>query len=91
MKLVTRTFCDTKINSGTIKMENGNPIITPLDCVTIPERLDDEERAVKIVKKKLGVTQPIVITELTHVEYTRAMPVEMFLEHSQPIENFKNH
>lgn len=90
MKLVTRTFCDTTINSGTVKMENGTPVITPLDCITIPERLDDEVKAAKIVKKKLGVTQPIVITEITHTEYTRAMPVEMFIEHSQPIENFKN-
>ena len=89
MKLVTRTFCDTKIHSGTVKMENGSPIITPLECVTIPERLDDEEKASKIVKKKLGVTQPVVITEITHTEYTRAMPVELFLEHSKPIENFK--
>ena len=90
MKLVTRTFCDTEIRSGTVRMENGMPVVSPLKCITIPERLDDEEKATKIVKKKLGVTQPIIITELKHTEYTRAMPVELFLEHSQPIENFKN-
>ena len=90
MKLVTRTFCDTNIYSGTVTMEDGAPIVNDLPCITIPERLDDEEKAAKIVKKKLGVTKPIVITEITHEEYTRAMPVELFLEHSKPIENFKN-
>ena len=90
MRLVTRTFCDTDIRSGTVSVENGLPIITPLEPIRIPERLDDKEKAIKIVKKKLGVTEPIVITELVHTEYTRAMPVELFIEHSQPIENFKN-
>lgn len=90
MKLVTRTFCDSCIHSGIVRMENGTPIVTPLDCITIPERLDDEAKARKIVKKKLGVTEPIVVTEITHTEYTRAMPIEVFIEHSKPIENFKN-
>ena len=90
MKLVTRTFCDTIIHSGTVEVKDGNPIINPLECITISERLDDEEKAIKIVKKTLGVTKPIVVTKLTHKEYTRAMPVEFFLENSEPIENFKN-
>lgn len=90
MRLVTRTFCNTDIRSGTVKVENGLPIITPLEPLIIPERLDDEIKATKLVKKTYGITEPIVITELIHTEYTRAMPIELFLEHSQPIENFKN-
>lgn len=85
MKKVTRTIETHTINSATITMENGKIVTTSLEPISISNVTMNNDKALKLVRKKYGKNSNYVITEIGTKKVTYGLPFEKFMELAEVI------
>lgn len=80
MKKITRTIETHTINSATVTMEDGKIVTTPLEPISISNVTMNNEKALKLVRKKYGKTGNYVITGIDTEKVTYGLPFEKFME-----------
>lgn len=65
MKNVTRTIETHTINSAIVTMENGKIATTSLDPISISNVTMNNDKALKLVRKKYGKMVTMLLQELT--------------------------
>lgn len=85
MKNVTRTIETHTINSATVTMENGEIVTTSLDPISISNVTMDNDKALKLVRKKYGKNGNYVITGIDTKKVTYGLPFENFMELAEVI------
>ena len=85
IKKVTRTIETHTINSATVIMDNGKIITTPLEPISISNVTMNNEKALKLVRKKYGKNGNYVITGINSEKVTYGLPFEKFIELAEVI------
>lgn len=85
MKKVTRTIETHTINSATVTMENGKIATTSLDPISISNVTMNDDKALKLVRKKYGKKGNYVITGIDTKKVTYGLPIEKFMELAEVI------
>lgn len=85
MKKVTRTIETHTINSATVTMENGKIVTTPLKPISISNVTMNNDKALKLVRKKYGKNGNYVITGFNTEKVTYGLPFEKFMELAEVI------
>lgn len=80
MKMVTRTFETHTINSATVSMENGKIATEPLDPISVSNVTMNNDKALKLVRKKYGKNGNYVITNISTDKVTYGLPLDKFME-----------
>lgn len=65
MKKVTRTIETHTINSATVTMENDKIVTIPLEPISIINVTMNNDKALKLVRKKYGKMVTMLLQELT--------------------------
>lgn len=85
MKKVTRTIETHTINSATVTMENGKIATTSLKPISISNVTMNNDKALKLVRKKYGGNNNYVITGIDTKKVTYGLPYEKFMELAEVI------
>lgn len=85
MKKVTRTIETHTINSATVTMENGKIATTSLEPISISNVTMNNDKALKLVRKKYGKNNNYVITGIDTKKVTYGLPFEKFMELAEVI------
>ena len=85
MKKVTRTIETHTIKSATVTMEDGKIVTTPLEPISISNVTINNDKALKLVRKKFGKNGNYVITEINTEKVTYGLPFEKFMELAEVI------
>lgn len=85
MKKVTRTIETHTINSATVTMENGKIATTSLEPISISNVTMNNDKALKLVRKKYGNNNNYVITGIDTKKVTYGLPFEKFMELAEVI------
>lgn len=85
MKKVTRTIKTHTINSAIVTMEDGKIVTTPLEPISISNVTMNNEKALKLVRKKYGKNDSHVITGIDTEKVTYGLPFEKFMELAEVI------
>lgn len=80
MKKVTRTIETHTINSAIVTMENGKIVTTLLEPISISNVTMNNDKALKLVRKKYGKNGNYVITGIDTEKVTYGLPFEKFME-----------
>lgn len=80
MKKVTRTIETHTINSATVTLENGEIATTSLEPISISNVTMNNDKALKLVRKKYGKNGNYVITGIVTKKVTYGLPFEKFME-----------
>lgn len=85
MKKVTRTIETHTINSATVTMENGKIATSSLEPISISNVTMNNDKALKLVRKKYGGNNNYVITRIDTKKVTYGLPFEKFMELAEVI------
>lgn len=85
MRKVTRTIETHTINSATVTMENGKIATTSLEPISISNVTMNNDKALKLVRKKYGKNNNYVITGIDTKKVTYGLPFEKFMELAEVI------
>lgn len=85
MKKVTRTIETHTINSATVTMEDDKIVTTPLEPISISNITMNNDKALKLVRKKYGKNSNYVITEINTKKVTYGLPFEKFMKLAEVI------
>lgn len=85
MKKVTRTIETHTIKSATVTMENGKIATTSLEPISISNVTMNNDKALKVVRKKYGKNGTYVITGIDTKKVTYGLPFEKFMELAEVI------
>lgn len=80
MKMVTRTIETHTINSATVSMENGKIVTEPLEPISVSNVTMNNDKALKLVRKKYGKSGNYVITGISTEKVTYGLPFDKFME-----------
>lgn len=85
MKKVTRTIETHTINSAIVTMENNKIATSSLEPISISNVTMNNDKALKLVRKKYGKNGNYVITEIDTKKVTYGLPFEKFMELAEVI------
>ena len=85
MKKVTRSIETHTINSAIVTMENGKIATTSLEPISISDVTMNNDKALKLVRKKYGKNGNYVITGIDTKKVTYGLPFEKFMELAEVI------
>lgn len=85
MKKVTRTIETHTINSETVTMENGKIVTNPLEPISISNVTMNNDKALKLIRKKYGKNGNYVITGIDTEKVTYGLSFEKFMELAEVI------
>lgn len=85
MKKVTRTIETHTINSATVTMENGKIVTISLEPISISNVTMNNDKALKLVRKKYGRNNNYIITGIDTKKVTYGLPFEKFMELAEVI------
>lgn len=85
MKMVTRTVETHIINSATVSMENGKVATEPLEPISVSNVTMNNDKALKLVRKKYGKNGNYVIKGISTLKETYGLPYEKFMELAEVI------
>ena len=81
MDKITRTITTSVITAAKLHFEDGQPVFTQFDPLTVVGRAVTKEDAPKLLSKKYPeVTDTIVIVDIVTKEELREMSVETFIQ-----------
>mgnify|MGYP006978301354 CR=1 FL=1 len=80
MKMVTRTIETHTISSATVSMVNGKIETEPLEPISVSNVTMNNDKALKLVRKKYGKSGNYVITDIKTAKVTYGLPYEKFME-----------
>ena len=85
MKKVTRTIETHTINSESITMINGKIVTESLEPISISNVTMNNDKALKLVRKKYGKNGNYVIAGIDTKKVTYGLPFEKFMELAEVI------
>lgn len=85
MKRLTRTVETHTINGASVTVEDGKIVTTPLEPISISNVTMNNEKALKLVRKKYGRTGNYVIIGIDTEKVTYGLPFEKFMELAEVI------
>lgn len=85
MKKVTRSIETHTINSAIVTLENGKIATTSLEPISISNVTMNNDKALKLVRKKYGKNGNYVITGIDTKKVTYGLPFEKFMELAEVI------
>lgn len=85
MKKVTRTIETHTINSATVTMKDGKIVTIPLEPITISNVTMNNDKALKLVRKKYSKNGNYIITGIDTEKVTYGLPFEKFMELAEVI------
>lgn len=85
MKKVTRTIETHTINSEIVTMENGKIVTNKLEPISISNVTMNNDKALKLIRKKYGKNSNYVITGIDTEKVTYGLSFEKFMELAEVI------
>lgn len=85
MKKVTRTIETHTINSATVTIKDGKIVTIPLEPISISKVTMNNDKALKLVRKKYGKNGNYIITGIDTEKVTYGLPFEKFMELAEVI------
>lgn len=82
----TRTITATTIKSAKVSFKDGAVVTEAQEDIPVNGKIDDEGKAVEIVRKKYDKKAQYVITGLECVDTTYAISVEDLMKHGHVVE-----